>query len=180
MRILLILIMSLLLIMVSSAKQESLTMGPYKVSFDLNTTDKYYVSHGPINHEETYGGIKYVMFTGFISSNGSSYANIEITCVDSNEIDRSLDKAKSGIKDLLQANGFHYVDIYNRVINGEPGILEVGKNYGGDVLFCASYWLLNNTCIMIQSNYPWDDGTLSLLKTIRVELVGKPPTFLED
>lgn len=154
-------------------------MGPYRVSFDLNTTNEYYVNASfPAKYGETYSGIKYVMFYGHI--NGIRLGNIEITYFDSNEIDSSLDSTKSMVEDYLQSTEFHYVDTYNRIINGKPGILGVGKSFENDLWFDARYWLSNNTMIEIKSDFPWDDGMLSILKTIRVELVGKPPTFLED
>ena len=81
------------------------------------------------------------------------------------------------VEDFFEGTEYYHVDIYNRIIDDNPGILGVGRTFQNDLFFYAKYWQSNNTAIEIKSGFPWDDGTLSLLKTIRVELIGEPPTF---
>jgi len=69
-----IIILLLLLIFVSSAKHESLTMGPYKVTFDLNTTEAYGINNS-VRHGETYAGTE---FTGYQIHIAGSYDIAEI------------------------------------------------------------------------------------------------------
>jgi len=179
MRILPILILFLLLVSLSSAKQESLIMGPYKVSFDLNTTQAYNINNAiPATYGETYGGISYVTYTTQINDSNNT-ALIIISYFSSNQMDKEIYAMKSSIQDSLSNSPYYDSDIYDRTIDGNAGILGVGENFKGDSQrFLAEYWPMFNasgdTKIRIQSGYPWENGTLSLLRTIHVELIGKP------
>lgn len=180
MRISIILILSLLLVSVSSAKQESLTMGPYKVSFDLNTTQEYSINNTiPVEYAETYGGISYVIYQTKINDS-NNIAFITVNHFSSNQMNKDIDEMKSNIRDVLSNSPYYDCDTYDRIIDGKSGVLGVGENYEGDSnWFLAEYWPMFNmssdTKVSINSYYPWYDGTLSLLKTIHVEMEGKPP-----
>ena len=178
MKLLLILILSLMLVSVSSAKQESLIMGPYKVSFDLNTTQKYCINNTmPATYGETYEGISFVIYNTIISATNDS-AEISVFYY-AHKMDKNLDRTKSDITDSSISWSFDF-DLYDRIIDGQSGVLGVGESdqLGGSV-FNAIYWPAFNTTgdtkVQIMSFLPWNDGTLSLLKTIHVEMVGKPP-----
>jgi hypothetical protein len=178
MKLLPILILSLLLVSVSSAKQESLTMGPYKVSFDLNTTQEYSINNTiPVQYGETYGGTSYVIYQIIINDSNNS-ASILVNYF-ANQMEKDIDTIKSNIESSSYEHN-KYDRTYYRTIDGKLGVLGVGENYAEDSpQFYAEYWPMFNvsgdTGIRIFSSYPWDDGTLSLLKTIHVEMVGKPP-----
>lgn len=165
---------------VSIAKQESLTMGPYKVSFDLNTTHEYSINNTiPVEYAETYGGISYVSYQTEINDS-NNIAFITISYFSSNQMNKDIDEMKSNIRDTLLNSPYYDYDTYDRIIDGKSGILGVGENYEGDSnRFIAQYWPMFNmsgdTKVSINSYYPWDDGTLGLLKTIHVEMVGKLP-----
>jgi len=54
--------------------------------------------------------------------------------------------------------------IIKRVIDGRNGIIgSTGSVYA------AAWWVDNNMSVVVDSSFPWDDGTLSLLKSIHVE-----------
>ena len=167
-----------MLVSVSLAKEESLIMGPYKVSFDLNTTQKYSINNTiPVEYGETYGGIPYVVYRTIISAKNDSAA-IYVNYF-ANKMNTNNDKTKSEIRDSSSSWFFDF-DIYDRIIDGQSGVLGVGESdrLGGSV-FDAIYWSAFNTTgdtkVKITSFLPWENGTLSLLKTIHVEMVGKPP-----
>jgi hypothetical protein len=157
----------LLLISVPSAKNESLIMGPYNVSFDLNTTQPYLVNNST-KHSETYWGTKYDTYTIMLNSSRNFAL---ITVVDFKYMKQSANDTQSGVEDFLQGLSYNHT-INNRTIDDQSGILGIGVNSAGDFMYAAQYWptfkASCNTNVLIVSNYPWDDGTLSLLKTIHV------------
>jgi len=84
-------------------------------------------------------------------------------------------------EDFLQGLSYNHT-INNRTIDNQSGILGIGVNSSGDFIYAAQYWRTFkapcNTNVLIVSNYPWDDGTLSLLKTIHVVFdLGGAPVF---
>ena len=58
-----VLIAILALAAVSSAKYETVTTGPYSVSFYLNTTEKYDVGVEKPHYGETFGGVGYIRYS---------------------------------------------------------------------------------------------------------------------
>jgi hypothetical protein len=179
MKLFLILILSLLLMSVSSAKQESLIMGPYKVSFDLNTTQKYEINNTEVKYGETYGGTEYVRYNREVKNNSNLGVIIQTTYY-TDTMNKDVYDSKSDLETVFQnLDNYYNIKSYERLIDDQPGALVVGKNLEGDSLFAAGYWpklnLSGDTQMVIISTYPWENGTLSLLKTIHVEMVGKPP-----
>jgi hypothetical protein len=171
--------LSLLLVTAASAKYESLIIGPYNISFDLNTTRNYSLSNAT-KQSETYCGAKYDTYT-IILSNKSNSALITIADF-KNKIDKGINNIQSNFEDYLRGlNYYNNIVTYNRTIDNQSGVISVGLNSNGDPMFAAQYWAKRNsssikkpnasseTNVLIMSNYPWDDGTLNLLKTIHVE-----------
>ncbi len=171
MRMVLIIILSLFLISVSLAKHESLIMGPYQVSFDLNTTKEYRVNNTTAKHSETYCGAKYDTYTTLLNNN-NEFALITVAYfVD--KMNKSYDTKSN--ENFLEGLKYHDIKTYNRTIDNQSGILSVGENSNGDCMFAVQYWPTFNTSgytnVLIESNYPWNNEMLDLLKTIRVELI---------
>ena len=182
MRAILILVLSLLLITVSSAKHETVTVGPYEVSFDLNTTQEYNINVTKPIYSDTYGGIKYVAYIFDLKNTSLNIplARITVFLYNNTSMEKSIEKMDSSTKQSLYGLGYHNVKTYNRIIDGQQGILGTVDRYDAPSLFFAVYWPttsnnLGDTWVSIRSIYPWEPETLSILKTIHVELTGKQP-----
>ncbi len=179
MKKLMIFLVILVLISLSPAKQEAVTLGPYKVSFDLNTTQEYNINVSKPIHSETYGDIKYTayMFDLEDSSSNIPLARITVFSYNDSSMDKSIKKMDSSTKQSLYSLGYHNIKTNYRIIDETQGILGTGDRYDAPSLFFAVYWPntfnnLGDTWVSIRSIYPWEPETLSLLKTIHVEPTG--------
>ena len=66
------------------------------------------------------------------------------------------------------------VQTAGRKIDGHDGAVVSGTSImsGMEVnTYVARYYLSSTTIVDLMSSYPWDEGTLSLLKTIHVEKI---------
>ena len=167
----LIIVLSLLLVSVSLAKHESLIMGPYKVSFDLNTTQEYKVNNATNKPSETYCGVKYETYTTVLYNNN----NFALITIASFADKMNKNDIQYNVEDFLRGLNYYNIETHNRTIDNQSGVLSVGVDSNGDCMFAAQYWPTFNTSgdtnVLIESNYPWDNETLSLLKTIRIKLI---------
>jgi len=171
----------LALVATSSAKTETIAAEAYNVSFDLNTTEQYSIGDVKREYSESYEGINHVSY--IIPINGSNLASRASISIDFYNQTMNKD-IESNMRRLEESLGYFCdkVNVCPRKIDGQSGILGTGIRCGSENEFYAKYWLLSNestdTCVKISSRYPWNDGTLSLLRTIHVEIVGKPPSLL--
>ena len=164
-----------------AAESDSVTIGPYKVSFDLNIFENYSIdTTGPKDSETLYDNTPFRGY--FVTVNSSKYyAIISISrfgriMYTKNETDMQNQKAV-----LASACDDQYVHTINQRIDGHDGLMSMSnncnlKNFGhiGHNTFLAEYWIdevdnYGNTSCMILSSFPWENGTASLLKTIHVE-----------
>lgn len=156
----------------STAKNETFIMGPYMVSFDLNLTQEYNAKN-ETKHLETYSGIKYDAYIIELNSDGN-FALISIAYYN-DTMNKSIEDMRPNGEDFLRSLNNYNIKTHNRTIDNQPGVLSIGANSNGDCMFAAQYWAsltkYGDTSILIKSNYPWDNGTLSLLKTIHVRLI---------
>jgi hypothetical protein len=179
MKQLIIFLVILLLTSVSSAKYEALTLGPYKVSFDLNTTQEYNINVAKPIQSGTYGGTKYTayMFDLEDCDLNIPVARITVFSYNDSSMDKSIEKMDSSTKQSLYSLGYHNIKTNNRIIDGQQGILGPGDRHDAPSLFFAVYWpdtpSIGDTWVSIRSIYPWEPETSSLLKTIHVELTGQ-------
>jgi len=127
-----ILVLFLLLMSVSFAKQESLEMGSYNVSFNLNTTQGYNISN-VTEHSETYCGAEYEVFTTILN-NSHNFAFIVLTCFSLN-MDKSQDLMQYEIEKYLGGLAYNDIATYGRKIDGRDAIIGKGVNSNGDCLF---------------------------------------------
>lgn len=171
MRIVPIIILSLLLISVSSAKHESITVGRYNISFDLNTTLNYSVNNTSFKAGGTYGGTKYNTCSAWLNS--SSYFALITVAHFYDTMCGNLDDTQSSVEHFLQELNYTKINIYKMTIDGQSGIVGHGVNFNGDSMFAAQYWQKSSTSydtnVLIESDYPWDNTTFSLLKSIQVK-----------
>jgi hypothetical protein len=173
------LIITLILVIAATipitAKQENISLGPYKATFDLNITEPYNTSFQD-QHSETYNGAP---LTGYYVTyqNSSSKEAMVIGVVHYEEqFDTKYEDDIKILKDYLaKLCNDQDARIVDRKIDGHDGYLYVSNScYPFNEAFIAHYWIdevdgYGNTSCMILSTFPWNNGTLNLLKTIHIE-----------
>jgi len=182
--LIIILIMSFALIVPTIAEQENLAFGPYKVSFDMGIDDLMdWVVHEPINSESMDGSLTYTQYIAdvailtesqFVSESkrlghapDSNYAAIYVT-----HYNTTQNLSATGTRKAVEAALSNYIDrsVNERTIDGRPGTIGSGTSTStSNTMYVAGWWMDNNTDVYVVSLHPWDEGTLSLLKTIHIE-----------
>jgi hypothetical protein len=160
------------------ANQESLTTGPYTVSFDIGLKrNDYNISvEKPVQSEELSGATKNQYKIQILNSSGPDFISIYLSSQAAIPI-LTADQFKQKI-DRILANDTGIVDVQTstRIIDGvmgvavSEGIILEGSN---TTKAYEAYYLPTfdprHVTVHISSTYPWEKGTLQLLKTIHVE-----------
>ncbi|MDM7933755.1 MAG: hypothetical protein QUS08_00010 [Methanothrix sp.] len=181
----------LMLSPLAAAAPESVQLGPYAVSFDMNTDIPYQIQQmEPIQTDSV------LMYGLQIFTDNSTKARITISEYTS-QIDSTLGVYKQLSAMGLALNGFNVTDVQDRSIDGRSGFIIGSEPFpentaapAGAVLFDALYWLdsvdcecgpvsVGTTSVDIMSSYQ-QDITESLVGSLHVEKVqasaqGMPP-----
>jgi hypothetical protein len=165
----------------ASATPDSVVTGPYKVSFDIGLTrDSYNVTVPDPQLSETLGGEKKTTYSVSILNRTGDYRYILISIIE-NEKKASIIPTGSiwemALKSLIENRpGVSGFLSDTRTIDGMDGaVASMTMDIGSGIIseaFFAYYSAANDPTLVvvgIASTYPWDDGTLQLLKTIHVE-----------
>jgi hypothetical protein len=176
MRILKVLILLFVLIGPAMGTLEEVKLGPYNVSFDMNTTSEYDISvEGP---------------TAGTSSDGVGFRRYNLT-VDGDEgfaflvLTEYDHPMKAGIEadleivnDVLKSAACDDPKLYQPLIDGESGVLGSCRYPSGSLLVVASYshggetedgeYLAQTNCRVL-SSFPWEI-TRDMLYTLHVEM----------
>jgi hypothetical protein len=177
------------LILPAIAKQENLTLGPYKVSFDMGIDDLMnWVVSGPINSESMDGGLTTTQYSAkagdltspqFVSESKrlghSPNSNVVLIGITQYNTTQSTDDTRKSVEAVLS----HYTDtiISERTIDGRRGAIGSGITGTSAInglptkMYVAIWYMDNNTQVYLSSFSPWDEGTLALLKTIHIEKI---------
>jgi len=179
-KIALLLVTFICLQVVAFAVPDSVATGPYKISFDLGIPKSTYdIIIEPPKATETLGGEKKDVYSLLIddkkSSDASKFASIEITRYES-EIHQV---SPEDTIEIFRKNGIS--DAEKRKIDGSDGVItkaqfsiSEGLKVTNMDLFMVKFYLNadpKHASGVITSIYPWDEGTLSLLKTIHIERI---------
>lgn len=180
-KVLLTLALMLMLSVLASAENDSAVTGPYMVSFDLGIPKSAYnVSISPPKESESLSREKSIEYSLKIT-NESGLGRFAVIGIMRYEQDKSLPTG-SDLANIINSVMIDWFDAGNievaaHKIDGADG--EVGS---GDVLisgisyktFMAEFLPVidrKHLMVYIDSSFPWDEGTLQLLKTIHVEKV---------
>ena len=163
------------------AEPDSVTTGPYNISFDLGMpVSEYRITIDPPKESELLGGEKYNTYNMEIKDKSETsaipgFATIGIVQYES-EIQLSPD-------DMIEALREKNPDTTKRKIDGSDGAIskmqlkttERGQTSIADVFYVRFYLNADpkHSVCTIVSIYPWDEGTLSLLKTIHIEKINE-------
>jgi hypothetical protein len=162
------------------AAPESSQLGPYSVSFDMNTNTPHELQMmQPISTQSaTIYGLQ-------IFTDNSTKARLTISAYN-NQIDATLPIYKQLAAMSLALSGFNATNIEDMMIDGKSGFLISSQPFPGNTmapaginLFQALYWLdsvdcpcgpvsVGTTSVDVTSSYP-QDVTQSLLGSIHVE-----------
>jgi len=174
-----------LLIMPCIAEPGSIMAGPYKVSFDIGSTRDYYdvALWTPIEIESAIGdkGTEYaVEITSKLNQNDSII--IKISYFKDNQTNYTAYDLKE-TSDLGYGKYPEFFENYSSevcTIDGTTGVvislMALSMNNTGNKyrMYQANYLPIfdpTHTYVMVVSLYPWNEGTLQLLKTIHVEKI---------
>jgi hypothetical protein len=161
---------------VALAAPETRQVGPYKVSFDMNTNMKYEIQT-PNSQSAPLGTISPLL----IKTDNSTYASVVITEY-KNSIDSTLQMQEALNFYKMRERGINATIPSNMTIGGNDGFLITGVPFTGTnapagfKAFQAQYWLdsksygpvsAGKVVVDITSTYP-QDVTMNLLNSIKV------------
>ncbi|MBP7069671.1 MAG: hypothetical protein KBA97_01210 [Methanothrix sp.] len=176
MRFITIMAFLVLLIMACMAEPDSVTTGPYKVTFDLGIPKEAYKVEveDPETKESLSGDVSTKFEINLINKTGiTRRANIALTSHEIDQVIPTQDELVPMLKiSLLELDGAYNVDAAARKIDGHDGAAgsATGRSSGIEfTAFTAIYYPSSTTTVTMFSAYPWDEGTLQLLRTIHVE-----------
>ncbi|MCK9570999.1 hypothetical protein M0R72_18770 [Candidatus Pacearchaeota archaeon] len=153
----------------ASAVPDCVITGPYNVSFDFGF-NSYDIVKDPIKNTESLEGDKYTVYSMTIYNGSYRDSGIAIIGITEFEEDQKFPTNEAAVKTFRNA----YTDATTRSIDGTTGTItstEVNKDI---TIYMAIYHPTFNPMRMnatLISNYPWDEGTLQLLKTIHIEKI---------
>lgn len=153
------------------AVPDSVTTGAYTVSFDLGLThDAYHLKIDAPLETESLAGDKETKHFIFIENN---LIKTQTIAIDIREYKKAQDPTTISpeFSKLLLERMFPSASVTQRTIDGMSGAIAQYTS-GGITIFFAIYYPDDYTCVMPMSSYPWDEGTLQLLKTIHIERNG--------
>ncbi len=177
MRILCAIVLALLSIsLFASAFPDSVTTGPYKISFDLGLPKYAYtvVVSDPKEKESLWGDKSTEYVINIKNETGvSRIASMTLTKADIKTF-LTPDEMKQSMRYYLPRVELTNIDTSDREIDGKKGAIMSGDLDVSGLemkIYQASYYPSKDTTAFITSSYPWYEGTLQLLKTIHVEKI---------
>ena len=170
MKILVLVMAALVLAVPVGANPESITMGPYTVSFDLGYMGGYSITTEQSEKETLYG----IPVTDYMTTiQGASPTQVIWLSVKEFRPTMEVEYDTMGaMSDGLKSLSFQCGEpiIIPRTIDGKLGALGSTSCAGGFSVQGILYPLdTPNEVVIIFSGYPWDEGTSNLVKTIHVE-----------
>lgn len=166
-----------------NAVPDSVVTGPYKISFDLGfPKDAYNIREDAPVIDETMGGDERTEYSVTISNKSISYNFISISLISVQNQDLSL-ATSSIIEDVLRSNNADDPRISgfksdSRIIDGMNGaVASMGTELESGLVLSVYQAMYQApfdpkaTMVNIYSSYPWNEGTLQLLKTLHVEKI---------
>lgn len=158
------------------AVPDTVTTGPYKISFDLGIPkEAYTVTVSDPKEKESLGGDKSIAYSIFIK-NVTGITRIASIALTKQEIKTFLtpEEMQMSMRSYLPESGFTNLETSVREIDGKNGAIASGNQDISGLelkMYQASYYPCKDTMAFVQSSYPWEEGTLSLLKSIHIEKI---------
>jgi hypothetical protein len=152
------------------------TIGPYTVSFDMDFSN-YYLTTEPWKATESLNGAeKYEVGSVNVYKDRDHADGVAIISIKHNDKDQSYLSPSASAKGFGEVSDTAAV----RTMDGVSGVIASLNLGNGITIYTAQYHPLfdpKRLNVTIVSNYPWDEGTLPLLKTIHIEKPKKNTTY---
>lgn len=175
MRMALILVLLIILACSASAEQVRERLGPYNVSFDLNTTAKYSISSDAPSSGTTDSGLKFVRYNLSVDGGDSLLYLILTEYAINNQKDMDSNKTNAKIvTGTLNNAQCTNTKLYQLPIDGNTGVFGACSFPSNEVFACASYFLDNKSSPIkkincrVFSTYPWT-VTTRMLYSLHIE-----------
>lgn len=162
--------------MLALAVPDSVITGPYNISFSLGIPkDAYKIEVEEPKVSESLAGEPSETYTiNLIKINSTMpclamidiYKMIQIVLPAEQRLSVNINEVKS--------LGLSGVQGAMREIDGKDGVVCSGLQISNGIpetTYFADYYISANEKVLIYSGIPWDEGTLSLLKTIHIERI---------
>lgn len=156
---------------------DSVITGPYNLSFDLNRTKNidYLVTIDDIKETESLSGDKHIVYGMKIADMNYTSTFATITLIHDEKERQSITPAETvlGLKNLINdISNTRNIETATRTIDSTIGAVGSFECAIGKV-YAAIYFPTIDPHLeaAILSSYPWDEGTLSLLKTIHIDKI---------
>lgn len=170
----------LVLVSPSFAANDVVVLGPYNVSFDMNTTMNYEIYPEQPTSGITSNGLKFVRYN--ISVETADYFAWLILTRYEKPMIASINSNKDIVEAALMAAGCESPKLYQPLIDGQPGVLGNCRFDDGEILVAASYSpdgkvrdngeYSGQTDCRVLSIFPWEI-TRDMLYTLHVEMIEK-------
>jgi hypothetical protein len=176
----LVLVTMISLTILSSAVQDKVTTGPYSISFDLGLPkDAYKVEIADPKNAETASGNVQTQYSLEIVNRTGINRMATISIAKAPQILLTLDEMATNARLNMQNFGFSDIEAAALKIDGKNGSICMGYyfiNKAKNEVYLVNYYPDQNTSASIMSSYPWNEGTLSILKTIHIETINATET----
>ena len=157
------------------AEPQTVTTGPYTISFDLGISNKSYLVNvsTPKTNESVAGDISTEYQVELQNNTGiARMATFNITEYQKNQTLPTPDEMGSILKYALeQLPKIRDVQTNSQIIDGVNGSIASGT-FDGYGLSLEAYVIMYNPTprlsVVLTSTYPWDEGTSQLLNTTHV------------
>jgi hypothetical protein len=168
----------LLLFMAAQAMgaHEVVTMGPYQVSFDVNTTGEYRITADDPFSGITPEGVSFVRYN--LSIDGEEGFALLVLTDYNNSMQSGIKAEQSVLEGPLEATGCQDPKLYQPLIDGHAGMLVNCKYPSGGIMTVASYSpdavpletgeVRSKLNCRVLSVYPWET-TRDMLYTLHVQ-----------
>jgi hypothetical protein len=153
------------------AEPQTVTTGPYTISFDLGIPkDSYSVKVSePETKESLAGDTSTIYAVELINDTDlTRRAYIFLTEYPKDQLNLSSSFLVMFVENLAKQSGFSDVIAANRIIDGVNSGIASGKLERIIDEYVAFYQPNNHQDVLLVSFYPWEEETLQLLKTIHV------------
>lgn len=155
----------------ASAVPDSVITGPYNISFDLGLPeDAYTINAKDPKETESLSGEKETVYSLSTENESDPALSVSISMTEYAEKQTGASVSSSTMEKTMKKLFPASASVASRDIDGKNG--AIAKYTTTDMtLYTAVYYPNAYLFALVISTYPWDEGTLSLLKTIHVEKV---------
>ena len=165
---------------IANGDPEEVDLGEYRVYFDLGVNRSEYEIEVPDRIDsETLGGVERKVWSIEITEKGNNDFDTKGAIIGITKMEGIEALNKDELAEEIRNLEYEIYDVYadQRIIDGKEGAIARAKlgykhPISGEIPFTgyfAEYSLNNDTGVRLFSSYGWDSGTLSLLKSLRVE-----------